>query len=207
MRTEQYPEEVSDEEWEIIKAYFPKQITGRPAKYSKRSIINAIFYLLRTGCSWRHLPKEFGPWKTIYTYFRRWKLAGVFEQLYEFLRISVRKVLGKTEEGEVGIIDSQSVKITDRGGEHGYDGAKKINGRKRHILVDNLGYPIQILVTKANINDREGLIKIAESLSEKAIKLKKICRQAKCYGTCNEGPLWRLLGEKIVFYKLPNMIM
>lgn len=124
---------------------------------ARRHILNAIFYLPRTSCSWRHLPKDYGSWKTVYTYYRRWKMLGIFEKIYNYLRDKFRSYLDKLD-ASIGIVDRQSVKIIDKGGDRGYDGVKKVNGRKRHIVIDNLGYLMCVVITNADVNDRNGLI-------------------------------------------------
>ena len=130
-----------------------------------REIINAIFYLTRTGCQWRLLPHDFPPWWTVYFYFRLWKLLGLWESINADLRGALRVRDRRDVHPSAAVIDSQSVKTTEVGGEHGYDAAKKINGRKRHILVDTLGLLLKIVVHPANIQDRDG----AKMLFEKMV--------------------------------------
>jgi transposase len=175
MQSPIYPDNLKDAEWDLIKRYLimnSKQ-GGRPPKYGKRVMLDAILYLLRTGCSWRHLPNDFPPWKSVYTQYRNWIKSGTFEKIHTFLRNKSRRMKGHLPIPSTGIVDSQSVKITDRGGLHGYDGGKKINGRKRHILTDTQGYLIKVKVTEANYGDRKGLESLLESLAGKFHRLKK----------------------------------
>ena len=139
-------------------------------------MLDAVFYLLRSGCSWRNLPNDFPPWKSVYTQYRMWMKSGVFEKIHSFLRRKIRKTKGKLSMPTVGIVDSQSVKITDKGWIHGYDVGKKINGRKRHIITDTNGLIIKAKVTEANLGDRKGLSVLLGSLSEEFQKLKKNIR-------------------------------
>jgi len=119
-------------------------------------LLNAIFYVVRTGCQWRNLPTHFAPWGTTYHYFRLWKRSGLWKQIHTHLREQVRLTEGRKAQPSAGIIDSQSVKSSEVSDERGYDAGKKINGRKRHILVDTIGLLLMVMVLPANIQDRDG---------------------------------------------------
>jgi transposase len=117
MERQRYPSDVSDEEWEILEAYIPAPLPhGRPAKWRRREIVNAILYVLRTGCQWRSLPHDFPPYVTVFDYFRRWRRSGVWEQANQALREQLRERMGRNKQPSAAIIDSQSAKTTEKGG-------------------------------------------------------------------------------------------
>ena len=173
----QYPSDLTDGEWEYLTAVLPKQSkNGRPADHSRRSIVNAIFYLARAGCAWRYLPREYPPWKTVYHYFRKWRVDGVWEQVHERLRRLIRKRENKHPQASLAILDSQTVKTTDvaKAETVGYDAGKKTKGRKRHLLVDTLGLVIAVVVHAANISETAGARQVLAVLENGLWRLKKI---------------------------------
>ena len=150
-----YTSDLTDTEWNLIAYCFPKPSKkGRRRKHRFRELLNAIFYLTKTGCQWRYLPTDFAPWRTVYHYFRRWKKNGFWEMIHTQLREHVRLTQERKRHASGANIDSQSVKSTEMSSERGYDAGKKINGRKRHVLVDTMGLILMVMVLPANIQDR-----------------------------------------------------
>ena len=167
-----YPTDMTDAEWEIVRDYIPEPVwipNLQEPKYSRRDIVDAIFYRERTGCQWRNLPHDFPPGKQVFEYFRKWRDDGTLEALHEALRKRVREQTphadgtSRSDAPKICIVDSQSAKTSEEGEkERGYDAGKKVKGRKRHVVVDALGLLLVLHVTSASVQDRDAALAMVQ---------------------------------------------
>jgi len=153
MRTQTYPSDISDEQWALIEPHLPVYPGGRPRTTDLRDVVNAILYLLRTGCQWRYLPRDFPPKSTVWRYFDEWRHNGTLDTIHDALRTKVRAKEKPYSPRSTASVDSQSVDTTTGGEQRGRDNAKNVDGRKRHIVVDSMGLLLAVLVTAANVDD------------------------------------------------------
>lgn len=154
MRTHHYPSDVTDEQWALIEPHLPPApLGGRPRKTDIRDVLNAVFYILRTGCQWRYLPGDFPPKSTVWRYFDQWRRDGTLDKIHDLLRRKVRAAEKPYHPRTTASADSQSVDTTSGGEQRGRDNHKNVDGRKRHIVVDSMGLLLAVLVTAASVDD------------------------------------------------------
>jgi transposase len=177
--------DLTDAEWALVADLFERQGgRGAPAVHARRLLVNACFYVVRTGCAWRLLPKSFPPWRAVYSAFRGWARAGTFELVHDRLRQQWRDRIGRAPEPTAAIIDAQSTRSTAQGGDTGFDAGKKVKGRKRHLVVDTLGLLLAVTITAASVQDRDGAAPVVAQACAKVPGLKKLYADAAYGGKC-----------------------
>jgi len=180
MREQRYPSDLTDDQWALVKRHIPVYPGGRPRKTDMREVLDAIFYVLRTGCQWRYLPKDFPPKSTVWGYFDQWRHNGTLDRIHDCLRDRVRRQEKPRHPRHSGSIDSQSVDTSSGGEAIGRDNAKNVDGRKRHIIVDSLGLLLAVVVTAADVDDAAAAPAALEQMAGQPLpKLRRVYADSK----------------------------
>lgn len=175
MQNQTYPTDLTDRQWEYIKSLVPAaKAGGRPRSVDMRQVLNAILYIVVTGCQWRLLPTDYPNWQTVYTYFRSWRDDGTWQRIHDTLRADVRRTAGRHKHPTAGSLDSQSVKTAHVTGVRGFDAGKQVKGRKRHLLVDTMGLVLAVMVTSAALSDGAGARLLLARLRGSGKKLRRV---------------------------------
>lgn len=169
---DRYPHGLTDAEWALVQDLFQQGGPGRPPLHSRRAVVDACIYVVRSGCPWRMLPKDLPPWQAVYGQFRRWAEADLFEQMHDRLRGMWREREHRAIEPTGAIIDAQAVKTSAQGGPKGFDAGKKVKGRKRHLVTDTLGLILAVMITGANVQDRDAAEPVVAEAMDKYPTLK-----------------------------------
>jgi transposase len=177
---------VSDAEWELVQHIFVDKVRGRARKYERRDMLDAMLYVLRGGIAWRLLPAEYPPWHLVFKTYKRWQAQGRFEAAMQRLRRMWREREGRNAEPTGAVLDSQSVATSAQGGPKGYDAGKKIKGRKRHILTDTLGLVLAVVVSTANVQDRDAAEEVVAAGKSTVPTIQRIYADSAYAGTCKD---------------------
>jgi putative transposase len=215
-----YSSDLKEQEWQWLEPLLPdpraKGTRGRPQEWPLREMINGILYVLRTGCQWRMMPHDLPPWQTVYYHHRKWRLSQLWQEINRVLCEKVRQKEGRETTPSAAIVDAQSEKPTLVKGKRGFDAGKRVNGRKRHIIVDTLGLLLMVLVTTADVQDRPGAKQLLSQLQEQLAlpRLKLIWADAGYGGNpfrewvkTTFGWLWEVIkrnDDRRGFYVLPR---
>jgi putative transposase len=199
MRTQSYPSDITDPQWALIEPHIPVYPGGRPRKTNLRAVVDAVLYILRTGCQWRYLPKDFPPKSTVWRYFDEWRHNGTLDTIHDTLRRQVRTQEKPYAPRTTGSVDSQSVDTTSGGEQRGRDNAKNVDGRKRHIVVDSMGLLLAVLVTAANVDDAKAAAELFGRLAGQPMgKVRRMFADSKyhnyaLYEWVDDNAPWKLV--------------